>query len=304
MRAIALACYSIRIRQRNKKDAFLDCRNFDGKNNLKDFIDNLLTSWNTIVKNDESKQMFSVKTIDIDGKYTSGIIDTGEWGFESTLYDIDKNEVTHNRKNNEAEMLPFFYLYGFPEKKNKGFLLLERFGNLGIRKFLCDKISAEFRKKFPGLEIEFNAEIMEELAREYLENGRLIKIGFIKYDIPSDFADYVAEGASEEIAYSEYSIHAKRSGSIPFKDDIKKMFGKKTDLKRTLEIKSFEYDTVKMNLEINGQKRTLNIDDLANIRSYINIDNDVRKMENGHPEYASILEIAKNLYEELDRRSL
>jgi hypothetical protein len=304
MHVISLACYSIRIRERNNKDSFLDCNDFNGKNSLKAIMDELISSWKTIVKDDGNKQLFAVKNIDDGKEYTSGIIDTGEWGFESTLYDVNKNKVTHNRKNTEAEMIPFFYLYGFPKKGDKGFLLLERFGNRGIRKILCEKISTEFRKKFPGLEIDFNAEIMEELAREYLENGRLIKIGFIKYSIPNDFADYVSEGASDEIAYAEYSIHAKRSGSIPFKNEIKKMFGKKTELKRTLEIKSFDYDTVKMNLEINGQKRTLNIDDLGSIRSYINIDNEVEKKQDGHPEYDSILNIALELYGELVRRAL
>lgn len=299
----SIAAYSVRVKKRYTND-YLSTYDFNGTNSLFGFIQACLSEWKQYKANDQYKQLISLSHSKIIEDVFSGMLETGEYGYESKLYDIETKKVTHKRKTTEAEMLPFYFLFGFPEKATKGFLFLERFGAIGIRKMLTDLIQIEFAKIYPAFTIEIDPIIMEEVAEKYLNSGRLVKISFISYELPTDIAQYVAEGSSDDISYSELVVHAKKRGSIGLLDSLKGKLSKGKDLKKIFELKSFEFDTIKVKIEMDGNTRTISLEDLSNIRSYFSIEEEVEKSENGHPLFESIEAITLEIYRELKGRVL
>lgn len=302
MAKTSLAAYTIRIKKRNTKE-YLPIDSFSNSETLQTLIQKCLSNWKSYAHNEERKQLVSLtKSQTVDELY-SGILEIGEWGYDAKLYDVKARKVTYTRKTTEAEMLPFYFLFGFPKGSTKAFLLLERFGAFGIRKVLSDFLQVEFQKKFPNFTLEVIPIVMEEVASQYLSSGRIVRLSFISYSIPSDLASYVAEGSGEEYGHTELVIQAKKRGELPFTNSLRTKLAKGENLKKIFEMPSFEYDAVKLKIEMDGNTRTIALEDLANIRSYFSIDDEVDKAENGHPVFESIEALAIGIYQDLKRRT-
>lgn len=301
MPKISLATYSISVRKRQKTE-YLSWQKFDGVNDLSDILAGYIKRWQNYNSNSDTKQVINLKSYTLEGEKHFGIIETGEWGYESTLVDIKQKAIAHKRNTNEAEMIPFFFFMGFPNDKKEGVLILERFGTLGIRSYLGSFLDSEFQKKHSDYIVEFTPLIMEEVAKEYLDKGRILRISFISHDVPSDICDALERGSKENIAYSEYVIHAKKRSKLPLNGKIKEMLKAKSQQRTVFSMRSFEFDSIKVKIEKDGVVRTLDVVEFEKIRSYINIDDKIKKEKSGHPEIESIKNEANNLYYELIRR--
>jgi len=298
MASTSLACYTLRVRKRGEK-TYLDASKFTEQGDLNIVLETYLKRWTNYNSDDNKKQVINLKKIQRTSAFCDGIIETGQWGYESTLLDIAQKKVTHKRKTTEAEMLPFFFLYGFQKGKKEGLLILERFGAIGIRKLLSDFLNDEFQKQFPDFLLDINPLVVEEVAKEYLEKGQIIRLSFVSHKIPKDIADMVAKGSEEEISSTELVIHAKRRCALPFNSQLIKLLGGK---KSVFELKSFDYDSVRVKVRNNGSTRTIDMENLARLRSYFNIEDGVKKDKSGHPEFESIERESGVLFNEMKRR--
>ena len=69
-------------------------------------------------------------------------------------------------------------------------------------------------------------------------------------------------------------------------------------LNELIELPDFDYDTIKVEFQVEGARRTVNLARLDLFRPYYDITEDVELGANGFPAYASIDEIA---HDHLDR---
>ena len=68
-----------------------------------------------------------------------------------------------------------------------------------------------------------------------------------------------------------------------------------------IELHDFDYDTVKVEVDIAGSKKTIDLSDYGKLRVYYDVTSDVHMASNGHPIFASIDEIAQNYMNDLAR---
>lgn len=66
-----------------------------------------------------------------------------------------------------------------------------------------------------------------------------------------------------------------------------------------LEIRGFEYDTVKVEIEMDGNRRTIDLSNLMKLRAHYDITREVQIGTNGHPVFSSIDGVAKQLVDDL-----
>jgi len=197
-------------------------------------------------------------------------------------------------------MLPFYFLMYLPKNADEGILILQRFKQYGIRTIFEKDINDYIRTQFNSLELEINLLIPSQLINEYLIRGRVVKLRFIKFSWPSDIADaYDTRDHIEEEGYTELIFSAKKGGHIPIIERIHEVVNGKRQPKELIEIRSFEYDNVKIEIDINGNKRTIDLSNINNIRPYIDISQDVRLGNDGHPLFESIEKIAQDLLSDL-----
>lgn len=296
----SLSSYTLRVKK-NSTDEYVTLDNFDG---TKDILDELNSFFNSLQSNssrdDNEQKMMMVPSFNIASRTLNGIIETGDYGFESKLVDVDTDSVSYERKKNEAEMLPFYFLIKVPSTKDEGIILLQRFKQFGVRKIFLDHFSKFFASNNVNYTVEINPVFPEKLIEQYLDNGRVTKIRFIRYKMPTDIADrYNTEDHIEEEGTTELVVSTKRNTSIPLVGQIKRFLDGEIQIDRLIEIQNYDYEDVKIEVNINNKPKVIPLGNLNKIRPYYDIDHELTVGDNGHPDFDSIDRISRNLMQDL-----
>lgn len=303
MSAILLGAYTLRVREKNHNQ-YLPLNKFNGSNNIFAYLKKFFDGFTKIFSTDRSNQkVSSLLKINYEGKLISGIIESGEYGYSSKLYDIDQGSQTYNRKPKEAELFPLYFLFDVNTDSTKGILILEKFGNNGLFTLLKNMLTTNFTKAFPEYKIDINPLIPKGLFEYYLGKGNLRKLTFTTYKIPTDVNKvYQIKGYEDKIKEVSISVIAKKNTFLPTPKWIRDILNGKRTIAGLIELHS-QFNDVKIDVEIKGVKRTLSINHTERLNPYFDMTDKIRT-ENGHPVFESINTEAKQLLEEIEKEIL
>jgi len=307
---ISLAAYFFQLRN-VKSHTNLDLRTFNINNkNIFTLFSEYITARNTNSSDDKIDQkILRVKHFDNTTvpNAISGSIETGEYGYTADFFDVEAQVVSEfKRKLTDAEMIPFYFLVSLPKDKPSGIIILQKFQSFGIKTVLYNDLQEFFRKLNDDLRVSLNPAFYESVIDDY-RKSEIKSIRIIKYVMPKDIGDvYNAKNLSPTESYLELAIRAKKKKSISlYKDDVlaylrQYITEKPIPLNRLIEIPQMpDYDTIKIDLEINGNTKVLNLANPFATAPLYNITDDV-KTENGHPLYTSINPIAQEYLEKIE----
>ena len=151
MTRFSLSSYTIRVKNEAKK-SYERIDNLNGGTDLFNILNDYLSNRKANLAHDRKhKKLLGVDKIISKDRLLNGIIETGDYGYESNLKNIDLGSISHKRKINEAEMLPFYYLMHLPKNNDEGIVILQRFKQFGIRKHLLDDFRDYFTSKYSSL---------------------------------------------------------------------------------------------------------------------------------------------------------
>ena len=311
MTNIYLSGYSFRVSNKKRNIVLDSDEDEDSKTKTPDVFQELSKYLNKISSeydhNGEIKKLIKIDNLTVDDRNEDrtlcGIIKTGEYGFESELINVPEKSLSHKRIVSEAEILPFYFLMSLPKGRDEGIVILERFGQKGVRSIFLNSFNKYFTRMFPQFRVEMNPLVTKKLIDYYLNRGGLKKIRFIRFGMGKNIEDaYDRSDHEEQEGYMELIAHAERGFGkyLPLKGRLKEYLKGDRELQRLIELKeyNFEYDNIKLELEVNKRTRTIDLSDLYKIRAYYDITDGVR-MENGHPVFESIDKNARDLLKDL-----
>jgi hypothetical protein len=303
MNAISLASYTLRVKNKTDGKA-VDLSKIDGNRDMVDICWQFLEDRYDEPSHDSSSRKL-IRVIKLDREKRSrsltGLLQTGEYGFTSDLLDVESGEVSHKRSSQEAEMIPFYFLFDIPPGVDEGIVILQRFRTSGIRKILLEDFQKYFATKFGEHKVEINPLTPESVLKQYSSDQcRITKARFIRFSLPSDLADlYGKQDHEEEEGYVEYTINAKRNRTLPIMSRLKEVLIGKREMNRLIEIENFDYSNVKIEVDLNGNRRTIDLSNPKQLRAYYDITDKLITTEDGHPAYNEVDVIAKELLTEL-----
>jgi len=220
-------------------------------------------------------------------RYVFGIIESGNYGISSNIRDIETDSVNYKKTKNDADVLPFYFLFYIPKERNEGVLILQRTGRFGIKTSLGNSLSKYFSEKYIGYSLEINSLIQDDLIRKLLNEGTIKRLRCVKYRAPTDAFDGLDEGHQEVPFNMEVVLSANK---IPFSSRIKSFFDSERSVKSLIEIRDFEfaYDTVKLDVEVDGSIRTFDLGEIEKSRIYHDISKQVTVGADDQPTFESI----------------
>ena len=294
----------MRLRKKRSK-TYLCLSDFANHNDLLSVVKRYLASRSAATYSRESsrsRKLLRVNKTQNNGRYACGIIETGEYGYEAILYDVNRKTVSYRRSTLDAEMLPFYFLINILRGRDEGILLLQRTGNIGIRDVLFHDLSEFIASQFPNVVLEINPLVPKNVVSGYLRSGKLKKVRFVRFTVPSDVTDaYDRGGHVEETGYVEYTVSARRGGVVPFTGRLTEVVNGNRAVTQMVELHDFDYDTVKVVLDIGGSSKTIDLSDYGKLRVYYDITDDVELGTNGHPEFDSIHRIAEDFMQNVSQ---
>jgi hypothetical protein len=299
MRNISLSSYTIEARKRNARK-LEDTDDLEGED-LLDLFEEFLTGRRSASNDKNQKMLLRVQNFKRTGRSCHGIIETGEYGYSSELINVDTFALAHLRKPEEAGMLPFFFQIYLPEDESLGLLILQRFGNIGIRGVFAKDFKAFFEKKQPEFSVAFKPIVHPGQLGAYSKHGVVKRLTFRQLQLPKDIADAYAGDNPEDI-YVEYSIVAKRYGNLPvLKQILRKLNDKSAHTLHIAEPSGFKDSQILLEVEMNGHTRTIDVRNLNKIRAYFDITDRIKFSPQGHPTFRSVLRESKSLIDDIWR---
>lgn len=300
-KSFSLATYTVRVRNvLTHSDETVDA--FDDGNDLLQVISDYFNELKaTATDNPEDRQVISLPKLDLEGRRVLGTIETGSYGLESNIYNVKKKSIVYKRSEDEADMLPFFFLFEIPEGTDEAILILQRTGNYGIRKILHSVLAPRFQEHFPDLRLRIDPLVPAEQIKSLFKEGRVTQIRFVRYGLTSDLADYYEGGHKEKTGRMELVAYARRGDHFNLKGILSKALQGKFAAKLfSLEEIDFEYDTVKVGVAKKGRSlKQVDLGNLGRMRSYRDITENVKLKSGGHPEFQSIKSAAIELLNEI-----
>jgi len=300
-RVVSLAAYAVKVWNPSDREheAVSD---FDGDGaDLFEFLHGVLNGIKTKTLDQEKlQQALSVAKLEKNERTLTGIIGTGQYGYESELIDVKTAKVVYKRKRNDAEMLPFYFRFEIPEGVEDGILILQRTAAFGIRKVLHWVLQTAFEEKYPEFKLKLSPLVAETEVDRYMK-GKIQKIHFIKKDIPADVVDAWDKGHQEVRGTVELVIRANKGSVLPMNNWLAKAFkrGNVGGLFAFDDEQEFSYDNVKAQVKLGHATRTINAANPGRIRSYFDITDEVKMGRDGFPQYNSIQEQADKLVTQL-----
>ena len=271
----------------------------------------------------EQSMIIIDKILENNNSFISGIIKTGEFGYETEFYDAVNNEKTeidndgdevitegvekkYTKPKEMASVLPFVFSFYLTDHKNKKlYIALQRFGQFGIKIKIKNELNKFLRLKYPeypNLKIELHDLISEKVISSSYRKEGIKSLKFTRYELPEDFADKIRNNGSNPKDFMvEYVIKSKKKGlKLPLFHSIDKFFSStKKNIHNIIEIKhnkELEYDNVHADLMVNGKTKTLDFSNFLKFKVYEILN--IEKEENGFPNSELLLEEMKNKLKE------
>lgn len=222
-----------------------------------------------------------------------GILETGSYGYSSTIYDDVTHQVLYRKSPQNPEMLPFFYGFYVPEQSSECICIFQRFGNFGFKSIIENDLRNYFKDNCPDYKLTINPLLPSDYINNFINNGRILKLRLLSNSIPEDIADAIGKNKK---AKSELVIKAAPKEGLCINNIISKIIHRKSSITQAFEVTDFEYDNAKIEVQIGKTKKTLDLGELENITGYLDITDDVHIIK-GHPTFNSIELLSKEYAE-------
>lgn len=236
----------------------------------------------------------------------SGIIESGEYGTESKIIDSVTKKNVFKKEVHHLDVNPFYFLVCSPANLKSGIIILQRTGIYGINTVFTTHLSQFFKDKFPDFRMRFNTYIAKDLARNLLSKGAINEIKLIRKNLPRDVADKLGIlNLQKDILRMEFKIIAKPKNSFSLNSRAKKFVkNPNASFFEVEELESLGFDnseqtSTKIKVKIGKNSRTVDLGDMANLRPYYDIRDELTFDATGHPSFLSINKAGTNYLQDI-----
>ena len=172
-----------------------DDTDFD-KNNLLDLIQkSLLSKQGRNLEPKERDKTFIIEDYHRENNVIEGIISTGYHGYEANIRDIESAKVTHNKKEDEAEQMPLYFLIYLPNLQEGGpynsgktaFFVLQQVNRIGVKGQIKNHIENFCLSGVSNYTMRMDPVATEEVMKKVIDADRILKLDINAPIIPGDY---------------------------------------------------------------------------------------------------------------------
>lgn len=230
-----------------------------------------------------------------------GLIECGEFGYSQDIVDIKTGSLAYNKKKIEAGLLPFFIRLAAANKPHFAVLISQKTGTFGVKTHLYEILGRELQSMDPSWVLRIEKIVPAQLVNKYLTNGEIKSVRFISHEKPSDIADSLKNVANDDDASSiEFVIKARRGKT--FGSGLLDLIRQQKPVTGLLTIPNMTYDEVKVDIEINGKRKTIDLTNMHKIGGAVDVTNDMILDNRGHPTIASLIGTSDDLIQEIRKQ--
>ncbi|MEG3439075.1 hypothetical protein V0288_18260 [Pannus brasiliensis CCIBt3594] len=244
---------------------------------------------------EERQSSMQVTQLQVDEKNRRiyGLVQSGSYGTTSEMIDITTQRSVYRRRPEDAEIMPFFFMLSFRKGANEVIFLIEKVGNYGVK----DNLIGFFKKYVAEQKLTLHCKqfIMRNVIEQIFERGIVKTMRFIRYNVSTDIFDNTLDNGHQEI-YLEKEIILKGK-NLPISEKLRCLIheipymGRPPEVRELFALEEEEYDDLKIEVEIGGRQKTIDLNNLFRINSSIDITDEVIIEQGGHPSFESLYNV-------------
>jgi hypothetical protein len=286
MARIGLSAYAVRIREYGAPADDFELLGDFGGNDLLPFFDHFVRSLAVVIPPIEKVARIRRRSVVSRDRTVAGVCECGDYGYEAEGWNATTHTVSYHRAIQDAELLPFYFLAELPQARDEGILLLQRFSQFGMRGAFVGALAPAFADTFPDYRIAVNPISSGTAWERFFRDGEMRVVRFIRYDVPNTpEAALTPDSQWEKRGYTELAMHAGRFTRLPF--GLDRFVPGQRPVTQIIEFPDFRYDTIKVQIELNGTTQTFDLGEPLG-RMSLDISGDVTLGRNGHPTFETI----------------
>jgi hypothetical protein len=232
-----------------------------------------------------------------DYHYLYTIIKSGSYGSSSDVVDNKTKKIVYELKPNHAPEKPF-YLYVIIPKDNKkvkvqkGMFFFQNVGQFGVKTITTEYMREFFSDKFHTT-LVCKTIASKLFVDRMLTKGNVSKIIMTKNHKSGDSSDNITKG---------YGVETRVIGNLAFSDNMWKKIKYQIDYftkgkANLFEFDDIQYEGLKLNVNIGGRYRTINMNNIENLSLIEGIPDTIQDI-NGHAKEDLLLDYFKKIAEE------
>ena len=302
MPKISLAAYSLLVSPFRNPQEKLPVDSFDGEHSLLEYADEycgILQRQSQHLENLKSLIRLDTLLKNDRAGYIYGIVLRGEYGRAADLVNVNTGARSYARQLHDAELVPFYFLMEFRPGTERGIVLTQRLGHIGLRSDFLEGFSTSFSKKFPGFRTSLRSLVPDDLFRYYLQNGNIKTVEYTTFNVPNEIASFLGNGGyRESLGRVKTTLQPQAGLYFPIPDALKKFIdgGEMTTI---AELKEEGIEELSIKVKVGRSTKTIDIGNPSNFRAYFDISDKVRSGDDGNPSLESIHAAALELLNDL-----
>lgn len=308
MKKIGLSIYGFHVKDNDADETNL--QNLRGHDFI-DIIEEFSGQYNNVYDTDiEAENIFTILSTErnirvnergqLVYKFVSGEVKTGDFGIVSELIDTTSGEVK-NRNREDAEVLPFSFGFMYSGGNvNHGVVVFQTEGRYGMKTNFIKRLKKFLNQNYNGIKIETSPMIPFQFVNTIMNSGSLKRIRFLRYVAPADTNQRL--GANDGIEIKEERIFSNLAGVIERRRDaIIGFIAGRNGIREIANLDDFDYDELRMEFNIGGSTKTLNITNLDRLVITMELKPEELVIVDGHPTHNSLRQlIEQNAYDYLE----
>jgi hypothetical protein len=254
----------------------------------------------------EDNQVLTVKSLQhsTSDLWIDGLIVRGLAGAIQDIVNIETEEVTYRKSKSEAMLEPFYFRFQLENHRRFGVVLLQSFGNIGVKGALFHDFQNYLARKPEPLSAKLVQVVDGSVLERFIEEGKLQDIILVNRGKTALSRDVLARNAvggdalGDEGDKLELKLGKKGGWSAGVMKMIRQVMTGTLNPKNLVKTDGMqEIDDLKVTLRVGNRNQTfslLNPDD-SPIR--VDITDDVAYGNTGYPTIASLRAAAIDVYD-------
>lgn len=176
-----------------------------------------------------------------------------------------------------------------------GILTLQSFDKTALKTVIDTTLKIKFNQAFPDFTLLLSRIVTKGFAKKMFNNAPVNRVRFVQRKVKKDLSDKINPNSTNvQTAEGEIEFVVKSRGDDPFglKARIGEYFSDQRKLDDIIEFEDIEYEQVKVEIELDGRKRTIDLERPDNLNNTYDVSDQVELNGDNHPVLASIRELA------------
>ena len=186
-----------------------------------------------------------------------------------------RQQTSYLRNPDDAEILPFYFMFYLPKDRDEGILLIENIGRYETKKALSKVLRDFTSTNYKGMSVDINKLIPSQMLAQFLSKSKITKLRFIKYKFSSDKFDTLSDSHIEEdMNITKQTIYS--ASNLPIINKVKQARSNPNKVKQLFELEEVkDYDRVKIELKIGQTTKTIDLENCDDFNNSIDITDEL-----------------------------